>query len=85
MPTQANSPLGHAPVGKLLLKYSLPSIIATTAASLYNVIDRIFIGQGVGPLAISGLALTLPFMNLAIAFGALVGAGASTLVSIRLG
>jgi putative MATE family efflux protein len=77
--------LGHAPVGKLLLKYSLPSIIATTAASLYNVIDRIFIGQGVGPLAISGLALTLPFMNLAIAFGALVGAGASTLVSIRLG
>ena len=56
-----------------------------TASSLYNVIDRIFIGQGVGALAISGLALTLPIMNLAVAFGALVGIGASSMVSIRLG
>jgi putative MATE family efflux protein len=56
-----------------------------TASSLYNIIDRIFIGQGVGALAISGLALTLPFMNLGVAIGALIGAGAATLVSIRLG
>lgn len=87
MPPQiaAAHELGSEPVGKLLFQYSLPAIVAMTVSSLYNIIDRIFIGQGVGPLAISGLALTLPLMNLAIAFGALVGAGAATLVSIRLG
>lgn len=72
-------------IGTLLLQYSLPAIIAATASSLYNIIDRIFIGQGVGPYAISGLAITFPIMNLAIAFGTLVGAGASTLISIRMG
>jgi len=77
--------LGSEKIGKLLLQYSLPAIIAMTASSLYNIVDRIFIGHGVGPLAISGLALTLPLMNLAAAFGALVGAGAAALVSIRLG
>ncbi|HPS57501.1 MAG TPA: MATE family efflux transporter [Spirochaetota bacterium] len=84
---QRRSPhtLGHESIGKLLLEYSLPAIVAMTATSVYNIIDRIFIGQGVGALAISGLALTLPFMNLGVALGALVGAGAATLVSIRLG
>ena len=77
--------LGKHPINQLLLKYSLPAIIASTATSIYNVIDRIFIGQGVGPLAISGMAITLPIMNLAIAFGTLVGAGTSALVSIRMG
>ncbi len=77
--------LGRDNIGKLLLEYSLPAIVAMTASSLYNIIDRIFIGQGVGALAISGLALTLPLMNLGVALGALVGAGAATLVSIRLG
>ncbi|MGL4370142.1 MAG: MATE family efflux transporter [Spirochaetota bacterium] len=77
--------LGSEKIGKLLFEYSLPAIIGMTAASAYNIIDRIFIGQGVGPIAISGLALTLPIMILGVAFGALVGAGASTLVSIRLG
>lgn len=72
-------------LGKLLLSYSLPAIIATSAASLYNITDRIFIGQGVGPLAISGLALTFPLMNITAAFGAMVGVGASAMVSIRLG
>lgn len=72
-------------IGQLLLNYSLPAIIATTAGSLYNIIDRIFIGQGVGPYAISGLAITFPIMNLAIAFGTLVGAGAAAIVSIRMG
>jgi len=84
---QKRSPhtLGHENIGKLLLEYSLPAIVAMTASSLYNIIDRIFIGQGVGALAISGLSLTLPFMNLGVAIGALIGAGAATLVSIRLG
>jgi putative MATE family efflux protein len=77
--------LGTDPIGKLLLHYSLPAIIGMTASSLYSVIDRIFIGNGVGPFAISGLALTMPLMNLTAAFGAMIGAGASTMVSIRLG
>lgn len=77
--------LGVENLGKLLLQYSLPAIIATSAASLYNIIDRIFIGQGVGPLAISGLAITFPLMNILAAFGAMVGIGASSMVSIRLG
>lgn len=77
--------LGTAPISSLLLSYALPAIIAMMASSLYNIIDRVFIGQGVGPLAISGLALTFPIMNLSTAFGALIGAGGSTLVSIKMG
>ncbi len=77
--------LGVEKLGRLLIQYSVPAIIATAAASLYNIIDRIFIGQGVGPLAISGLALTFPLMNITAAFGAMVGVGASAMVSIRLG
>lgn len=82
---KATLELGTEPVGKLLARYALPAIIAMTAASLYNIIDRVFIGQVVGPLAISGLAITFPFMNLAAAFGAAVGVGASTTISVRLG
>ena len=77
--------LGTEPIGKLLTKFALPSIIAMTASSLYNMTDSIFIGHGVGPLGIAGLALTFPLMNLAAAFGSLVGVGASTLVSVKLG
>lgn len=77
--------LGTENIGKLLRKYAVPAIIAMTASSLYNIADSIFIGQGVGPYAISGLALTFPFMNLAAAFGSLVGVGASTLTSMLLG
>ena len=82
---QATLELGTKPVGKLLLQYAMPAIVAMTASSLYHVIDSIFIGQGVGPLAISGLALTFPFMNLTAAFGAAVGVGASTCISVKLG
>ena len=77
--------LGTKSIGRLLWQYALPAIIAMTASSLYNNVDRIFIGQGVGPLAISGLATTFPFMNLSAALGAMVGAGASTVISVRLG
>jgi putative MATE family efflux protein len=83
--TRSVSELGNARILHLLMQYSIPAIVGTAASSLYNIIDRIFIGHGVGPLAISGLALTFPLMNFAAAFGSLVGAGASTLVSIRLG
>ena len=77
--------LGTEPIGKLLKEYALPAIIAMTASSLYNMIDSIFIGQGVGALAISGLAVTFPLMNLSTAFGTLVGIGGATILSILLG
>ena len=82
---QATLELGTKPIGKLLIQYALPAIVAMTAASLYNIVDSIFIGQGVGPFAISGLAITFPFMNLSSAFGAAVGVGASTFISVKLG
>lgn len=77
--------LGTEKVSKLLARYAVPAIIAMTASSIYNMVDSIFIGQGVGPLAISGLATTFPFMNLSAAFGAMVGLGSSTVLSVKLG
>ena len=77
--------LGTEKISTLLKQYALPAIIAQTASSLYNMVDSIFIGQGVGPLAISGLAVTFPLMNLSTAFGTLVGAGAATMLSVLLG
>ncbi len=77
--------LGTDSISKLLFRYAMPAIIAQVAASLYNIVDSIFVGQGVGPLAITGLALTMPMMNLSAAFGAMVGAGSAALTSIRLG
>lgn len=82
---KATLALGTQPVGKLLAQYAMPAIIAQVASSLYNIIDRAFIGQVVGPLAISGLAITFPFMNLSGAFGAAIGVGASTAISVKLG
>ena len=77
--------LGQKPVGTLLWQYALPAIVATAATSLYNIIDRAFIGQVVGADAIAGLGITFPFMNLSAAFGAAVGVGASTCISVKLG
>ena len=82
---KATLALGTKPVGQLLRQYALPAIVAMVASSLYNIIDRAFIGQVVGPMAISGLAITFPFMNLSGAFGAAVGVGASTAISVKLG
>jgi putative MATE family efflux protein len=76
--------LGTEKISKLLTQYAIPAIIAMTASSLYNMVDSIFIGH-LGKLAISGLAVTFPLMNLAAAFGSLVGVGAATLVSVKLG
>ena len=77
--------LGTEKISKLLKQYATPAIIAMLATSLYNMVDSIYIGQGVGPMAISGLAVTFPLMNISIAFGTLVGVGAATLISILLG
>lgn len=77
--------LSEAPVGRLLWRYSLPAVVGMLVMSLYNIIDRIFIGQWVGPEAIAGLAITFPVMNLSAALGVLIGAGGSARVSILLG
>ena len=77
--------LGTERIGKLLVQYSIPAIISMTIVSLYNIIDSIFIGHGVGPMAIAGLAITFPLMNLTAAFCNLVSAGGSTISSIKLG
>ena len=77
--------LGTEKISKLLKQYAIPAIIAMTASSLYNLVDSIFIGHGVGAYAIAGLAITFPLMNLGAAFGSLVGVGASSLISMLLG
>ncbi|MDE7469978.1 MAG: MATE family efflux transporter, partial [Paramuribaculum sp.] len=77
--------LGTLPVKKLLVQYSVPAIIASVATSLYNIVDSIFIGRGVGPMAIAGLAITFPLMNLVIAFCTLIAVGGATISSIYLG
>ena len=82
---QAALELGTKPIGQLLTQYALPAIVAMSATSLYNIIDRAMIGQVVGPEAIAGLGITFPFMNLSAAFGAAVGVGSSTCISVKLG
>lgn len=77
--------LSSTNIKSLLISFAVPAVIAQVAMSLYNVADRVFIGQGVDALALSGLAITLPFVNLSVALGAMVGVGLSTLVSIKLG
>lgn len=73
------------PIGALLLQYALPAVITQVVASVYNIVDRVFLGQYVGALAIAGLAITLPIMNVIHALGSLVGVGASSRMSIVLG
>ena len=77
--------LGTEKISKLLSKYAIPSIVAMIASSLYNIVDSAYIGHGIGPMALSGLAPTFPLMNISAAFGAMVGVGASTMISVRLG
>ncbi|MEG0999411.1 MAG: MATE family efflux transporter [Cellulosilyticaceae bacterium] len=84
---QSEQILGTEPIGKLLIKYSVPAIIGMVVNGLYNVVDRIFIGNipGVGPLAIAGVGVTMPIMTIILAFGMLIGIGTVTSVSIKLG
>ena len=85
--SKENDVLGTESIGKLLIKYSIPAIIGMMVNALYNVVDRMFIGNipGVGPMAITGLGVTLPIMTILVAFGTLIGVGATTKVSIKLG
>jgi putative MATE family efflux protein len=77
--------LGELKISKLLLKFSIPAIIGMLVNALYNVVDRIFIGQGVGSLGIGATTLAFPVMLIMMAFSMLIGIGANSLVSIRLG
>ena len=82
---QRSKQLATQPVGRLLLQFATPSIIAMAASSIYNLCDSIFIGQGCGPLAIAGLAITFPLMNISSAFGAMAGVGGAAQTSVRMG
>ncbi len=77
--------IGEAKVSSLLIKFSVPAIVGMVVSALYNIVDRIFIGQGVGSLGIAGATLGFPIMQLQMAFGMLIGLGGNALVSIRLG
>jgi Na+-driven multidrug efflux pump len=77
--------LGEESIGSLLLKFSIPAIVGMVVNALYSIIDRIFVGRGVGPLAISATAIAFPISIIIMAFGMLVGMGATALVSIKLG
>lgn len=84
-PDERSKQLATHPVGRLLLQFATPSIIAMAAGSIYNICDSIFIGQGVNSLAIAGLAITFPLMNISNAFGAMAGVGGGAQVSVAMG
>ncbi|HPI73567.1 MAG TPA: MATE family efflux transporter, partial [bacterium] len=77
--------IGEDKVSSLLVKFSIPAIIGMVVSALYNVVDRVFIGQGVGSLGIAGATVGYPVMLVQMAFGMLIGLGGNALVSIRLG
>ncbi|WP_423127946.1 MATE family efflux transporter [Gaoshiqia sp. Z1-71] len=77
--------LGESNVGSLMLKYFIPAFIGVFVNALYNIVDRIFIGQGIGSLALSGISVIFPVMLIMMAFGLLIGIGTSVLVSINMG
>lgn len=77
--------LGDMNIPRLMLKYFIPAFIGVFVNALYNIVDRIFIGQGVGALALSGISVIFPVMLIMMAFGLLIGIGAGVLVSINMG
>ncbi|MDR0909647.1 MAG: polysaccharide biosynthesis C-terminal domain-containing protein, partial [Spirochaetaceae bacterium] len=77
--------LGIEPVGRLLLKFSLPAITGMIVQALYNMVDRVWVGRGVGETALAGLSLVMPLMTITFAFAMLFGVGSANLISIRLG
>ncbi|MDR0503739.1 MAG: MATE family efflux transporter [Treponema sp.] len=77
--------LGTQSIGKLLLKFSVPAITGMLCNALYNVVDRIFVGQGVNEIALGGISLVLPLMTFGMAFAMLFGIGAANMISMRLG
>ena len=72
-------------VTRVMLKYSLPAVVATSVQALYNIVDRIYIGKGLGTEALAGVTLTFPVFILSIAIGVLFGAGNAAVISLKLG
>jgi putative MATE family efflux protein len=77
--------LGREPIGRLLVKFSLPAIAGMLVNALYNIVDRVFVGRGVDEAALGGIALSMPLMNISMAIAMLFGAGAANMISMRLG
>jgi putative MATE family efflux protein len=77
--------LGEESIGRLLMKFSIPAIVGMLVSALYNIVDRAFVGHGVGYLAITGISFVFPIMTIIMAFGMLIGIGATALISIKLG
>lgn len=88
METQTNkkeNPLGYEPVGKLLLQFAVPSTISVLVNSVYNIVDQIFIGQGIGYLGNAATTVTFPIITIIMAFATLLGSGGSAYAAIKLG
>ena len=79
------NPLGYKPISSLLISFSVPAIISCLINSIYNIVDQIFIGQGVGYLGNAATTVAFPIMTIILAFGTLIGAGSSAYAAIRLG
>jgi putative MATE family efflux protein len=77
--------MGAAPVPRLLFEFSVPAIVGMLVGTIYNIVDRIYVGQGVDPLGIAGITVAMPLMMLPMAFSVLIGVGANSLFAIRLG
>ncbi len=77
--------LGKEKISTLLVRYAVPAIVAMASSSIYNIIDSVFLGRGVGAVALSALAVAMPLMNISSALGSMVGIGSAALVSIRMG
>lgn len=77
--------LGEGNIPSLLFRFSAPAVLGMLAQALYNIVDRVFVGQAVGSIGITGTTIAFPFMMTVMAFGSLIGVGAAALISIRLG
>ena len=82
---RTENPLAAAPVSRLLLQFAIPSVLAMLVDALYNVVDQIFIGQGVGYLGIAAATVTFPFVTMILSIATLLGIGGSVYASMRMG
>ncbi|MBR5152729.1 MAG: MATE family efflux transporter [Clostridia bacterium] len=85
MQEQTMNPLGHEPIGKLLMRFALPAVISMLVNAIYNIVDQIFIGHGVGFLGNAATTIALPIVTIILAVSTLLGAGGSAFAAIKLG
>lgn len=82
---RTKNPLGYQPIGRLLMKFAIPSVVSMLVNALYNIVDQIFIGQGVGYLGNAATTVSFPIMTIILAIGTMLGAGGSAYAAIKLG